>query len=391
MLKDLSKLSVVICHNWYRSRYPSGENIVVNREIELFKKHNIRCQEYMRYNDELEQASIMKKVSTLLEMTGSRRVIDKLKGELEKFEGSKIFHAHNVFPMFSYDVFVAAKELGFTTVQTLHNYRLIASHRHFYTMNGKIRKPANGFEQDQLQKMNPNSRGLLEFFYDRAYKKIWQEGKLNYVDKFICLTEFQRDLLLRFGMPSEKLFVKPNFVSNRGYLSQQEGKYAIFVGRLSYEKGILPLAKLWQRMNIPLYVVGTGPLRIKLPIANNIHYLDQVDNESLIELIMGARFLVMNSVCYEPFGLVLIEALSCGVPCLVPNLGAMPEIITDGIHGYVFESGNMNELAEKAKLLWDNAPEMKQICRKEYENKYTPERNIKLLLDPYYENTSLCH
>jgi glycosyltransferase involved in cell wall biosynthesis len=391
MLEGLSKLSVVICHNWYRSRYPSGENIVVKREIELLKKHNVCCQEYMRYNDELEQASIVKKVFTLLEMTGSRRVIDKLKRELEKFEGSKIFHAHNIFPMFNYDVFVAAKELGFTTVQTLHNYRLIASHKHFYTKNGRIRKPVNTFEQDRLRRMNPYGRGFLECFYDRAYRKVWREDKLNCVDKFICLTEFQRDLLSKFGMPSEKLFVKPNFVSDRGCLFQQEGKYVIFVGRLSSEKGVLPLAKLWRKMDIPLYIVGTGPLRRKLPIANNIHYLDQVDNESLIELIMGARFLVMNSTCYEPFGLVLIEALSCGIPCLVPNLGAMPEIIADGIHGYVFKSGNMNELAEKAKLLWDNATSMKRNCRMEYENKYTPERNIKLLLDAYYENTSLCH
>lgn len=368
-------MSIIMCHNWYRSSSPSGENIVVAREIELLRQYNIRYQEYMRYNDKLEQASIVKKIFTALGMTGSRNIQNKLKQELAKFSDYKIFHAHNVLPMFGYDVFAAAKELGFTTIQTLHNYSLIASHKHCYTQNT--------FEPDQLRKMNPFNRGVLELFFERAYKRVWRENRLAYIDKFICLTEFQRDLFIQCGMPQEKLFIKPNFVADKRRVLMDEGEYAIFVGRLSHEKGILSLCEAWQKLDIPIYVLGSGPLLGKLPIAKNIHYLDQVDNNELIKLLARARFLIMNSVWYEVLPLVLIEALSCGIPCLVPNLGAMPEIIKNGKLGYTFEPRNMADLMEKAQLLWNNALTMKLACRKEYENKYTPERNIKLLLDIY--------
>jgi len=368
-------MSVIICHNWYRSSSPSGENVVVAREMELLRQHNICHQECMRYNDKLEQASIVKKIFTALGMSGSIKIQNKLKQELAKFSGYKIFHAHNVLPMFSYDVFAVAKELGFTTIQTLHNYNLIASHKHCYTQNT--------FEPDQLRKMNPFNRGALEFFFERAYKRVWRENRLEYIDKFICLTEFQRDLFIQCGMPQEKLFIKPNFVSDKQQMLTSEGEYAIFVGRLSNEKGILQLCEAWQKLDIPLYILGSGHLLGKLPIAKNIHYLDQVDHDELIKMLARARFLIMNSVWYEVLPLVLIEALSCGIPCLVPKLGAMPEIIKNGKLGYTFEPQNMNELIEKAQLLWNNAFTMKLACRKEYENKYTPERNIKLLLAIY--------
>jgi glycosyltransferase involved in cell wall biosynthesis len=375
-------MSIIICHNWYRKATPSGENVVVARELNLLKNANVNVYEYMRYNDDLANASFFAKMLTALRMSGSKQLRKIIASDLSKFKNIKILHAHNVMPIISYEVFRAAKTIGLTTIQTLHNYRLLASYKHFYSNSG-VRLPNSTAEQLQLQRMVPENRDKYEIFYDRAYKNVWHNNYCDYIDKFICLTQFQKDLCVRYGLPTTKLFVKPNFVSDNGFVSEKTGNYAIFVGRLSHEKGIQSLTTLWRKLAIPLYVVGSGPLQNLLPIAKNIHYFPQMPNEQVIKLIANAKFLVMNSCCYEGFPLTLIEALSCGVPCLVPNIGALPEIIPHGKLGYNFAVNDFDDLAIHAMQLWNNAKQMQKACREEYLAKYTPEQNLQALMAIY--------
>lgn len=375
-------MNIIVCHNWYRSNSPSGENIVVARELELLKKSGIKFHELMRYNDALDASSLLHKLAVTCKVSGSEKLRNQLKKEINRCNAAKLLHAHNVMPLITYEVFRAAKEMGLMTIQTLHNYRLAASYKHFYTTN-RTRPPQNRAEEIELHRMNSSRCGFLEFFYERAYRKIWHKNYFEYIDKFICLTNFQREQLIKCGLPREKLYIKPNFLLDKGITNPEDGKYAIFVGRLTSEKGILPLCQLWQKLAIPLYVVGSGPEEQKLPHANNIHYLGQIDNAKIIELIANARFLVMNPMRYETFGLVLIEALSCGIPCLAPNFGAITEIITDGVTGLTFDPEDMHDLANKAQQLWEESKSMQQACRKEYENKYTPEINLRILREIY--------
>ncbi|MDF2940649.1 MAG: glycosyltransferase [Gammaproteobacteria bacterium] len=366
-------MKVVIAHNFYRSLVPSGENTVVNRETELLKGSGVECFSLSTSNDKLDQASFVGKLKVAFQMAGSRAHKNKLKIELSQFGNPGILHAHNLMPMFGYDLFEAAKELGYQTVQTLHHYQLIAE------------KPQNNLDDNEVKRLNTQSRGLLDFFYKKAYRNFWQENKIQFIDKFICLTEFQKQLMLKAGLPSHKLFVKPNFLPDPQLFTDnhQPGDYAIFVGRLSEEKGIVALTQAWQKLSIPLYVVGSGPLASELPKASHIHYLGPKSHDEVMQLIARARFLVMNSTCYETFGLSLIEALACGVPCLVPNRGAFPELIQDAKLGYVFEPENMQDMQEKAVKLWGQAVNMKADCRVEYLDKYSAQINLDRLLSIY--------
>jgi glycosyltransferase involved in cell wall biosynthesis len=97
----------------------------------------------------------------------------------------------------------------------------------------------------------------------------------------------------------------------------------------------------------------------------------------------GARMLVMASIWYGGFLLVLIEALAAGTPCLVPRLGGLPDIIPDGILGRTFDPDDPSDLARQALRLWDEAPAMRSPCRAAYEAHYTPERHLQRLLAIY--------
>jgi glycosyltransferase involved in cell wall biosynthesis len=103
-------------------------------------------------------------------------------------------------------------------------------------------------------------------------------------------------------------------------------------------------------------------------------------------LLDQARFLVMPSIWYETFGLSIVEAFSHGKPVIASNLGAMADIVQDGVTGLLFSPNDSEQLAEKARWLWNNVEEyetMGQNARKEYMAKYTPEKNYEMLMDIY--------
>ncbi|MDO8954790.1 MAG: glycosyltransferase family 4 protein [Gammaproteobacteria bacterium] len=377
-------MNVVIAHNYYRSSIPSGENVVVDREVTLLQEAGIDCSLFKKSNDALDKSSLFKKLAVAWRMAGSASHKHELKNELEKFGPAGILHAHNVMPLFGYDLFEAAKELGYQTIQTLHNYQLIACSKGFYSKTG-IKEPQNPLEVQALSRVNAQSRGVIDYFYQRAYQKVWRDNKIQSIDKFICLTEFQKKLMIQSGLPENKLFVKPNFLPDNGLFKETApaGGYAIFVGRLAEEKGVLALTEAWKKLSIPLYVVGSGPLGAQLPKATHIHYLGQQSQADLLSLISRSRFLVMNSTWYEPFGLVAIEALSVGVPCLLPKLAALPEFVQEGRTGYCFEAANMTDLAEKAGQLWGQAVNMRADCRADYLARFTPQINLQRLLQIY--------
>ena len=101
-----------------------------------------------------------------------------------------------------------------------------------------------------------------------------------------------------------------------------------------------------------------------------------------------AAFLVIPSEWYEGFPMVLVEAFSHGLPAIASRLGSLAEIVIDGETGLLFEPGNANELADKARRLINNIDECRRMgdhAKAVYLSNYTPYHNIQQLLDIYHE------
>jgi glycosyltransferase involved in cell wall biosynthesis len=219
--------------------------------------------------------------------------------------------------------------------------------------------------------------------------KTWQ----RHVNIYIALTEFARRKFIQGGLSSDKMVVKPNFVSPDPGLRSGNGHYALFVGRLSPEKGVLTLLQAWQGLRgIPLRIVGDGPLMDQMQAVVQTEKLQWVKvlgrrpPNDIIELMKGTRFLVFPSQWYETFGRVAIEAFACGVPVVASRLGAMAEIVEEGRTGLLFRPGDSGDLAEKVRWAVDHPDvmcRMGEAARREYEEKYTPEKNYKMLLNVY--------
>jgi glycosyltransferase involved in cell wall biosynthesis len=214
----------------------------------------------------------------------------------------------------------------------------------------------------------------------------------NHVDSFITLTEFSRRKFLDAGFPSEKMAVKPNFMHHDPGCGDGRGGYALFVGRLSEEKGIATILTTWSqlRRSIPLKVVGDGPLRAEVERAakeiQEVEYLGSKSPEDVAAQMAGAAFLIFPSICYETFGRVAMEAFATGTPVLAANIGAVGEITHNGRTGLHFRPGDPTDLAAKVDWLLRHPTEiahMRKEARREYEAKYTAERNYGMLMEIY--------
>jgi glycosyltransferase involved in cell wall biosynthesis len=211
------------------------------------------------------------------------------------------------------------------------------------------------------------------------------------VDAFIALTEFSRDKMIEGGLSAEKVFVKPNFVSDPGDAEGGRGHYALFVGRLSGEKGIATLLAGWKETQggVLLKIAGDGPLKrdvVQCAAAARIEYLGAQPRQKILRLMRDAAFLVFPSIWYEGLPMVILEAFSVGLPVIASNLGSVASLVEHGRTGLHFRPGNARDLAEKIEWALGHPREiarMRHEARAEYLAKYTSKRNYEMLMEIY--------
>lgn len=380
---------VLMVHQYYRSNMPSGENVVVDRELALLAGQGVEVIPLTGHSDDLDGIGRAEQAKMALQLWPSRRRRERLTSELLKLKrdtGASLLHAHNVWPIHTPDILQASQNAGLGTILTIHNYRWVSSGRKFlYT--GRPRQAATEEEARDLQLMpQVLDSNVKRALYARAIAAHWRRGTLpRAVDRFICMTRFQADKLSHYGLPSDRIAIKPHFVDPPAAHGQDGGEHALFVGRLTDEKGISWLLDNWPHDRIPLYIVGTGPLAEACQSNPRVTFLGQLDRAEVDQQMARCRFLVSTSNCYETFGLVLVEALAAGKPCLVPQFGSMPEIISDGETGATFEPGDGVSLRRSAERLWRLAPELRDCCTSAYQARYHPEANFRTLCSIYQE------
>ena len=149
----------------------------------------------------------------------------------------------------------------------------------------------------------------------------------------------------------------------------------------------------WKELpGVPLHIVGDGPCRemIEAEQAGGlpaVTYRGRLPRAETLDAMKKARFLVFPSEWYEGFPVTIAEAFACGVPVVGSRLGAMQEIIEDGVTGLHFQAGDVKDLRLKMQWAWDHPAEIQEMglrARREFERKYTPEQNI-LMLEEAYE------
>lgn len=381
-------MKVLVAHNFYQQ--PGGEDEVFRAETQQLERQGVEVTRYTVHNDDLKGGSGARAALQTIWNPASARAL----AGIVKAQGIDVVHFHNTFPIISPAAYWGVKGSGAAVVQHLHNFRLMCVNYNFHR-DGKTC-------HDCLGKTVPWPGVKHSCYRDSRAASGVAAGMLTthrmlgtyrrMVDAYIALTEFSRGLHIQGGLPAARVVVKPNFLADDPGAGTHAGGYALFVGRLPPEKGVMTLLETWKTLHtrLPLVIVGDGPLASEVQAAaaayGGVTYLGQQDKASVIRLMQDATMLIFPSEWYEGYPVTLLEALATGLPVVASRLGAMAEIVEHDRTGRHFRPGDPQDLAAQVEWLLDHPEaraDMGRLARQTYLNQYTAERNGQLLEDIY--------
>lgn len=376
-------MKILLAHTRYQ--IAGGEDSVFEAEKNLLTDNGHTVVEFIKHNDSLNSLS---KSEQLKATIWNQAVHDELKEILQR-ERPEVAHFHNTFPYMSASAYDACKSCDVPVVQTLHNFRLLCPNALFYRdaivcedcLTQTFKWPAILHNCYRGSKSASAATAWMLYKNRLAYREK--------VDAYITLTEFAKTKFIAGKIPAEKLHVKPNFQASDPGVGDGKSGFGVYVGRISEEKGpeILLAACSVRKSKNPIHIVGEGPLFVplqeKYSKLENVVWHGKQPKEFVLDLLKKARYLVLPSVCYEGMPMTIVEALSCGTPVIVPELGALHEI--PGAARLVFKPGNpaslayaLDQAAEK-----DIMDDLRPLARQHFLDHYTADANIAILESIY--------
>ena len=384
-------MRILFVHNRYQQ--PGGEDSVVQAEIALLRSRGHEVDFLEEDNDGI--VGWIDAASTAIESVYSFSSARTARRRIESFKPDLV-HVHNFFPRLSPSIHYACHEKKVPVVQTLHNYRLLCPAATFMR-NGAVCEDCLGktipwpaVKHGCYHSSKLATAAVANMLSIHRGLQTWSRK----VARFIALSEFSRGKFIAGGLPEGRIAIKPNFVSLDTGIGAGTGNYALFVGRLSEEKGLTTLLEAWKKTHSHgrLKIVGDGPMaplvRDAASTVPGIEWLGPRTRSEVSRLMADASFLVFPSIWYETFGMVLIEAFSAGLPVIASNLGAMAELIRDGSTGKLFQARSSDELATTVDWAFANPDALQAMrlsARREFELKYTAESNYAQLMGIYQD------
>lgn len=381
---------ILIVHNKYLQH--GGEDVAVNAEAGLLRGAGLEVRECVTSNNDLTLESIGGRVRTAAASIWSAGHLKALRSESRRFRPT-VVHCHNVFPVPSPAAYYAARAERVPVVQTLHNYRLMCLNATFTRDSEPCFKclgrwPTAGIVHRCYRGSLPGSLATAAQLVVHRMLGTWT----GMVDRYIALTEGSRELFVEGGLPPEKIVVKPNFIDPDPGRGDHSEHVALFVGRLSAEKGIQVLLDAWQTSGggIHLRIIGNGPLveLVREHARRNpeITFLGEQTREQVIEQMKLARLLVLPSLWAEGLPFVSLEAMAVGLPILCSDFQNLDAIVVQPKCGWSFKAGSPGALVRVLRAVWEDDGEMIKrgdAGRRQFLSNYTAESTLRDLMTIY--------
>lgn len=382
-------MRILVAHNHYQQH--GGEDAVFANETALLDEAGHEVHRYEVHNDAIASAS--DKVRAFLTTPYSRAARKRFEAKLDAIDPD-VVHVHNYFPLMTPAVFYACTARGIPVVHTLHNFRMMCANG-LLLRDGKVcEKCVSGspFWAAAHRCYRDSFAGSVAVARMIGAQRRWGTWH-RHVTRFIALTQFERAKFIEAGVPPEKIRIKPNFVpdpSARKPSSASRRSGALYVGRLSHEKGLHTLIDAWRELSIPLRIAGDGPLLTELQerAPDNVTFLGRLPSAQVHAEMGHASLLVMPSNWYEGFPVTLVEALACGLPIAASRIGSLQELVSDGENGFTFEPGNVGDIVRTVRRAFDDRKALVKLsrgARAMYEDNYTADRNLEQLVAIYAE------
>ena len=348
-------MKILHVHSYHVGR--GGVEVVFESTTRLLRAHGHEVIEMTRDNADLKSplAKIGALGSSIFSLASKRRAWD-----LIETHAPDLAYVHNLYPTLSTSVLDACREAGLPVVMAVHDYKLTCPMGQ-HLRNGSIcTKCLDGSVAWSAIHSCKGGR-LTSAAYALSHGITRMRGAYHRgVDFFVTPSRFAADHLVHAGFDRARITVVPHMCDLPVETTERaDGEYAAFVGRLSPEKGVDVLLAAAKETTIPVRIAGNGTIATD-NAPQNVQFVGSISHDRLPAFYRGARFLVVPSIWFEVFGLIVVEAMFHGIPVIASNIGALPELVENEHNGLLFPAGDAAALAQAMRRLWDDAP----LCRR---------------------------
>ena len=381
-------MRVLLVHSRYQIR--GGEDETLDAEAQLLRDAGI---EVGTFTDDNRRVAELSRLRAAAGTIWSQEAYTALRKRIRKGRYD-VVHVHNLLPLISPSAYHAAHAEGAAVVQTLHNYRLMCANGLFYRDSHVCEDclgrtvPWPAVAHACYRGSRPASAAVAGMLLTHRMLGTYRTK----VDVYIALNEFMRQKHIAGGIPAERIAIKPNFIPRDPGIGDGSGGYALFVARLTEEKGVDVLLEAWERLGrrIPLRIMGDGPMSDVVARAAErlpgVTYLGRQPIDEFYRSLGEASFFIFTSTWYEGFPRTIIESYARGVPIVASAIGPIAEVVVNGETGLHFRTGDAADLIDKVTWLAEH-PEtlrsMRAAARREFETKFTAEANREQIVRLY--------
>ena len=374
-----------------RYRQAGGEDQVVAAERLLLEGAGVEVEQVLFDNAELrESRSLRGDLSLGLSAIWSRSATGRVAAAIARHR-PQVMHVHNTFAAASPSIYAAATAADVPVVQSLHNYRFVCpvatAFRDGHPCTDCVgrRFPWPGIVHSCVRGSRAQSFVAATTLGVHRALGTFKRG----IDVYLAGTAFQRKLMIDGGLPAAQIRVVPNFLEPDPGAGREPRAGVLYVGRLAEEKGIATLLQAAESVPGTVSVVGDGPLAPlvrEAAAAGTVKYLGPLWADDMRMQLRGAAALAMPSIWFEGFPMIVIEAFAAGTPVIASRIGALADIVEDGVTGLLVDPGDAGQLGERFAWATKHPGELAALganARQQYEARFRGQTHLAELLEVY--------
>ena len=382
-------MRVLVVHNAYQQ--PGGEDAVVAAEDALLRERGEDIHLHLVDNDGIQ--GTWRKAGVFLQTGYNTHAREALKRRIDHLR-PEVVHVHNTFPRLSPSIFDACIEAGVPSVLTLHNFRLLCPtatlHHAGRSEERSLREPCWWTVPAAVYRGSPiGTLAVAAMVEGHKRRGTWRDR----VTRFIALSAFAREKFIEGGLPAHRISIKPNSAPDVvGAQKAVRRSGALFVGRLTEDKGVRTLIQAWRDVAFPLTMVGDGPLYAwaQSNAPAHVRLTGRLSASEVSTHMLASQLLVAPSHWYEMFPMVFPEAFACALPVLASDTPSLRPLVRPGVIGE--EAGELappddpQALAAAARRMLEDPARLERLganARSIYTREYTPEANYRQLMAIY--------
>lgn len=375
-----------LLHAYNLHRGGGGADNATRATISVLRERGIEVDVFERDSAALP-ASLSGKVRAFTDGLYARSAVKAFCEQLERARPD-VVHVHDLYPLISPWVLPECRRRRIPVVMSVYDYRLTCPvHSHHF--NGRLCTKCIGGREHHcaIQNCRGSRPESVAFALRNGVARSFGLFSRN-VDLYIAPTRFTAEWLVEHANVARGQVTSIPCVIDlpREPVDPARGSYVAFAGRFVPEKGVEVAVAAARKAGLPLWLAGDADDHPAVKPGDDVRFVRTKSREELAAFYRGARIFVMPSIWFETFGIVVGEAMSHGVPVVASRIGALAETTLDGVTGLLFEPGDVDELAAKLRLLWDDhglCRRLGQGARAHIEQTASRQRHAELTIAAY--------